>query len=559
MQRTWLTPRSTLAAGLLALASAAAAGCIGDIGAGDEGVGGIDPPGPGPQSCSEGPQPGDAPIRRMTRFEYNNTVRDLLGDATNPADGFGAEEEALGFNNNAANLTTSSQLAEKYMLAAEGVSERATADLASLLPCDPATDEEQCAKDFIEEFLTRAYRRPPTAAEKATFLGLWQVGKAETDFTVGVQLVIQAALQAPAFLYRVEFGLPADGGADIVGLDDWEMASRLSYLLWGSMPDDELFAAAEAGELSSKEQVAKQARRMLELPQAHDAVRNFHQQWLDYERIANVGKSVDVFPDWSTAIGQLMREETETFIDQVIFEGEGDLQALLTAPYSYMNADLAAFYGIEAMITGSAFQKVDLDPKERAGLLTTGTFLTINAHSNQTSPVHRGKLVREQLLCDLMPPPPADVVINVPEPDPDSSARERFAQHSEDPACNGCHKLMDPLGFGFENYDGIARFRTMENDEAIDASGSISESDVDGDFVGAVELAKKLAGSQDVQSCYAKQWFRYAYGRGETKGDSCTTDWLDTKFAESGGNITELMVALTQTDAFFYRPAGGAQ
>jgi hypothetical protein len=556
MRRTWLTPRSTLAACLLTLAGAAGAGCIGDIGAGDEGVGGIDPPGPGPQSCSEGPQPGDAPIRRMTRFEYNNTVRDLLGDTTNPADGFGAEEEALGFNNNAANLTTSEQLAEKYMLAAEGVSERATADLASLLPCDPAIDEEQCAKDFIEEFLTRAYRRPPTADEKATFFGLWEVGKAETDFTVGVQLVIQAALQAPAFLYRVEFGLPAEGGKEIVGLDDWEMASRLSYLLWGSMPDDELFAAAEAGELSSKEQVAAQARRMLELPQARDSVRNFHQQWLDYDRIANVGKSEELFPDWSTAIGQLMREETETFLDQVIFEGEGNLDALLTAPYSYMNAELAAFYGVDAMV-GEGFEKVDLDPKERAGLLTLGTLLTINAHSNQTSPVHRGKLVREQFLCDLMPAPPADVMITVPEPDPNSSARERFAQHSEDKACSGCHSLMDPLGFGFENYDAIARFRTEENDQPIDASGTITASDVDGDFVGAVGLAKKLAGSEDVQRCYAKQWFRYAYGRGENKGDNCTTDWLDASFVESGGNITELLVALTQTDAFFYRPAGG--
>jgi hypothetical protein len=559
MQRTWLTPTSTLAASLFVLAGAAGAGCIGDIGAPDEGLG-VDPPGPGPQSCAEGPQPGDAPIRRMTRFEYNNTVRDLLGDTTNPADGFAAEEEALGFNNNAANLTTSAQLAEKYMLAAEGISERATADLASLLPCDPGPpggmNEEQCAKDFIDDFVTRAYRRPLTADEKATFLSLWQIGKAETDFTIGAQLVIQAALQAPAFLYRVEFGLPADGDAAVVGLDDWEMASRLSYMLWGSMPDDELFAAAEAGELSTKEQVAAQARRMVELPQARDSVRNFHQQWLDYDRIANVGKSAELFPDWSSAIGQLMREETETFLDQVIFEGEGDLEALLTAPYSYMNAELAEFYGVDAM-AGEDFVRVDLDPKERAGLLTLGTLLTINAHSNQTSPVHRGKLVREQFLCDLMPPPPADVMITVPEPDPTSSARERFAQHSEDEACSGCHVLMDPLGFGFENYDAIARFRTEENNEPIDASGTITASDVNGNFVGAVGLAKKLAGSQDVQSCYAKQWFRYAYGRGETKGDSCTTGWLDAKFAESGGKITELLVALTQTDAFFYRPAGG--
>jgi hypothetical protein len=544
---------------ILALGCAGASACVGEIGgrAGQEGI--IGPPDIQPQSCVDGPQPGDSPIRRMTRFEYNNTVRDLLGDDTNPADSFGAEEEALGFNNNAANLVTSSTLAEKYMLAAEDIALRATEPLGKVVKCDPAViGEEPCAREFIAEFGKLAFRRPLTVEESDMFFELWQFGRNETDFRVGVELVIQAALQSPPFLYRVEFGLPAEEGAAVVELDPWETASRLSYLLWGTMPDEELFAAAEAGQLATKEEIATQARRMLDDPRAKDAVANFHQQWLDYDRIANVGKNAALFPDWSSAVGQLMREETRAFIDHVVFTGEGSLDALLTAPYSFMNAELAEFYDVDGP-AGAAFEKVELDATKRAGLLTIGTLLTINAHSDQTSPVHRGKLVREQLLCDTMPPPPPDVMITVPAPDPNSTAKERFAQHSADPACSGCHMLMDPIGFGFENYDAIARFRTMENDKPIDATGELAQSDVDGKFDGVVELAGILAGSGDVQGCYTKQWFRYAYGRGETSGDDCTMDWLDARFAEVGGDVKELLVALTQTDAFFYRKAGGAK
>ena len=536
----------------------AATACIGEIGDRQSG-GGLTPPGPDPQSCAGGPQPGDSPIRRMTRFEYNNTVRDLVGDHTSPADTFGAEEEALGFNNNAANLVTSSALAEKYMIAAEGISERATETLSDLLPCDPASvGEEPCAREFIDDFGKRAFRRPLTTEEADMFFEVWQFGKNETDFRVGAQLVIQTALQSPAFLYRVEFGVPAEAGVEITTLDGWETASRLSYLLWGSMPDDELFAAAEAGQLETKEGVAEQARRMLDDPKAREAVANFHQQWLDYDRIANVGKDAGLFPDWSSAVGQLMREETRAFIDHVVFDGDGTFDALLTAPYSFMNEELAAFYEVDG-VSGAEFRKVDLDAAQRAGILTTGTLLTINAHSNQTSPVHRGKLVREQLLCDIMPPPPPDVMITVPEPDPDSTAKERFAEHSENPACNGCHKLMDPIGFGFENYDAIARFRTTDNGQPVDATGALAQSDIDGPFDGVVELAGRLAESKQVHGCYAKQWFRYAYGRGETDGDQCTMDWLDARMSENGGNVKELLVSLTQTDAFFYRKVGGAE
>lgn len=546
--------------GLLALVATSA--CLGNIG---------DPPDPSdpepePQVvCTGAVEPGPSPIRRMTRFEYNSTVRDLLGDTTSPASTFGAEEEALGFNNNAANLTVSDQLANKYLLAAEGVSERATdpAVMAATLGCDVAVNgQDACAQQFIATFLPRAFRRPITQEEKDAFLALYQKGLLEPEepdtFRVGIQLVIQAALQSPAFLYRVEMGLPAEAGATYTRLGHHEMASRLSYFLWGTMPDPELFAAADAGKLGTKEEIEQQARRMLDDPKARDAIAEFHAQWLDYDRIGNITKDAMLFPDYSPAIGQMMREEVRAFVDHAVFDGQGDLATLLTAPYSVMPPELAPFYGLTAPEGAAPGQpvKIDLDPGQRGGLLTLGALMAINAHTNQTSPVHRGKLVRENFLCFTMPPPPPDIVIVPPEPGDGTTAKERFKQHSEDKACSGCHRLMDPIGFAFEHYDSIGRYRTMEEGKPIDATGSVADSDIP-DFEDAVDLVNKMADSEDVQGCYVKQWFRFGYGRGESKADACTVQTLQEGFIENGGDVKELLVALTQTDSFLYRRAGG--
>ncbi len=557
-------PRRFFFASIAVLAVTATSACLGNIGDPTE------PPettgGPEPQAaCVAGQvEPGPSPIRRMTRFEYNNTVRDLLGDTTNQANDFGSEEEALGFNNNAANLVVSDQLANKYMLAAETISDNVTAPgaMTSLLPCDPAvTGAEACAKQFIETFGRRAYRRPLAQEEKDAFFALYQAGAAEVDepdpFRIGVQLVIQAALQSPAFLYRVEMGTAPEGDATYVKLSDHEMASRLSYFLWGTMPDQTLFDAADAGKLSTKEDVEAQARRMLEGPKAHAAITEFHTQWLDYDRIGNITKDAALFPDYSPAIGTMMREEMSTFIDHAVFDDGGGFATLMTAPYSYMAPELATFYGLPVPDGAPPGQpiKVTLDPTERGGLLTLGALMTINAHTNQTSPVHRGKLVREQFLCYLMPPPPPNVDATPPEPTAGQTAKDRFSAHAQG-SCAGCHKYMDPIGFGFENFDSVGRYRAKDGTAAIDATGSVFDSDVP-DFKDAVELVNGMADSKDVQQCYVKEWFRFGYGRGEAKVDACTIDTLNKAFDDKGGDIRELLVALTQTDAFLYRRPGG--
>jgi hypothetical protein len=494
----------------------------------------------------------------MTRAEYDNTVRDLLGDTQNPAQAFAVEEEALGFNNNAANLTTSVALAEKYMLAAEGIAARATAPGANRIGCDSAVaGNDACSRQFIDGFGKRAFRRPLTASETAMFSAQFEAGLAEDGFESGIRMVIETALQSPAFLYRVELGMPAAPGQAVVRLTEWETASRLSYLLWGSMPDEALFAAAEQGKLDAPADIEAQARRMLADPRAHDAVATFHEQWLDYDRIANVGKDAATFPDWTPEIGALMYRETRAFLDDAVFGVGGGFQALLTSPSTFLSSKLAAFYGV-APVAGDELTRVALDPTQRAGVLTLGSLLTINSHSNQTSPVHRGKLVRERFLCANIPPPPPDVMIKAPGPDPNSTTRERFAQHSAAATCKGCHTLMDPIGFGFESYDGMGRYRATENGLPVDASGELTGTDVDGAFVGVVGLAGKLAQSSLVRKCYATQWFRFAYGRGESASDSCSLDKLSARLTDAHGDIKELLVALTQTDAFLYRAAGGA-
>jgi hypothetical protein len=499
------------------------------------------------------PNPGPAPIRRMTRTEYNNTVRDLLGDTTKPADAFPKDETALGFDNNASALSVSSLLAEQYMDASESLAKTATANLSTLLPCDPAAGEDACARQFIQTFGKRAWRRPVTSAEVDSLDAVYTAGRMGNDVATGIQLVIEAMLQSPHFLYRVEFGSGSPiPGTTSVPLSDYEMASRLSYFLWNSMPDDQLFAAADAGQLHTKEQIAAQASRMIDDPKAHDAVANFNSQWLQLYKVDDLDKDAIIFPAWNAGLRPLLKQETSTFADAITFGG-GTMEDLLTAPYTYVNQTLATYYGLTGA-SGDTFQKVSVDPSQRSGVLTQGSILALTSHADQTSPVRRGKFIQEQLLCQSPPPPPPNLNIKPPAVDPNSTTRQRFTQHTSDPFCAGCHHWMDPIGFGFENFDAIGKFRTTEDGMPIDNSGEMTFSDVDGPFMGVTQLAQKLTTSAKVQDCVVTQWFRFGYGRAETMDDACSLKSMKAKFTASNHRLKDLIVAVTQTDAFLYRP-----
>jgi hypothetical protein len=503
------------------------------------------------QQLGEGIHPGPSPLRRLTRDEYDATIAELAGDTSEPARDFPPEARALGFYNVADGQTVTSLLVEAYKTAAEAIAKRATDGLGTLLGCSET--EAACVDGFIQRFGSRAYRRPLAQAEAQRLRAVYDWGVANTTAADGVRMVLEVVLQSPDFLYRPEVGA-GEAAPGVLQLSSYEMATRLSYLFRGSMPDQTLLDEAAADRLKTPQQVLAQAERLLSDPRARETFKSFHGQCLDLEQVRGIDRDASVYAGYSDAIPELLEHETQAFIDHVIFEDGGKLQTLLTAPYTFANATLAAFYGLSGA-TSESFAKVTTDPLQRQGLLTQGSLLAMHSAALQSSPVHRGKFIRESLLCQFLPPPPPDLVITPPELEPSLTTRQRFAQHASDVACSGCHQMMDPIGLGFEHFDAVGRWRDTENGLPIDATGNLVSTDVDGAFDGAAALADKLAGSEQVADCVTRVWARFTLGRSETPEDACSLGRAKHRFAGAGHDIKQLVVALTQTDAFLYRKA----
>jgi hypothetical protein len=507
-------------------------------------------------ACKTGIDPGPSPLRRLTRVEYDNTVRDLLGDQSRPGRNFPGDQRALGFDNNAETATVSPLLADRYVSAAEDLAKAAVAKLPSVLPCDPVqTGEAACLDKFLDTFARRAWRRPLEAAERANLKRAFTEGRI-AKFGDGIQTVIEVLLLSPQFLYRFERGVPVPG-TTYFKLTPWELASRLSYLLWGSMPDDALLAAAEGGKLATASDVLGQAQRMIKDPRAAATLATFNDQWLRLEELADLDKEPAVFPAFKPELREPMRLETQKLIEEVVWRGDGKLATLLTAPYTFMNGPLAQFYGTSG-VTGDAFTRVPLDATKGVGLLAHAGLLGVLGvpDAGLTSLVYRGAFVRERLFCETLPDPPPDAASMNPPFTDQTTAREWSLARQQIALCGACHRMMDPIGFGLEAFDGIGRWRATDRGKAVDTHGHIEGTDAAGDFQGQPELASKLAASQQVHDCLALQWFRFGYGRQETDRDSCTTQTLKRVFKDSGGNVRELLLALTQTDAFLYRSKG---
>ena len=510
------------------------------------------------EQCRE-VQTGPTSLRRLTQSQYERTVEDLLGISTDVAQGFAPDERAGAFKSNGVAPVGDLQV-EQYMDAAESVATDAASDLASLLPCDPATaGEDACAEQWLRELAPRAYRHPVGEADIARLMAVYSTAKADADFETGIRVTLQGILQSPWFLYHVELGdlsAPAADGEPIA-LSGYELASRLSYFLWDTMPDPALFDAAAAGELETDEGLQAQVERMLVDPRAKDAIASFHLQWLGVDEIEGLEKTGSLFPNFDTDLALAMKADTASFAHWVLSEGDGRLETLLTGAFTLSeDPALLALYGVERPAGHVSGEPIPLPSDERAGLVTQPSVMAMHAHADQTSPVHRGQLVRENLLCQLLPPPPVDVDNVPPDPDPNATTRERFSEHTANPACEPCHRLIDGLGFGFEHYDALGAYISMEGSLPIDASGEvIGTSDVDGEFTGAVELAGKLSQSVEVSDCMARQWFRYSLGRMDAEGDTCTMDRLSEVFAESGQDVRVLIREIVVSDAFRYRLA----
>jgi hypothetical protein len=550
--------RRSWSAGVRVALALVLASCTGTVAErGPTGNGGGDEPGGGTVTppTQPGKQPvapptvsaGVAPLRRLTRSQYLNTVHDLLGLAGVVSASALPADDAINDRFHSNTITPLQTIdAGKYAEAADALAARAMAGLGALVPCDPKVGDAACATKFIEGFGKRAYRRPLTAEETARLQTVYGAGG---DFPNGVRLVIAGLLQSPKFLYLAE-PVPAAPGK-VVGVDGWALASRLSYFFLDTMPDDGLFTAAEKGQLSSADQVAEQAARLMSDPRFRGTLFTFHQEWLQLDTLPGTEKDPMAFPQWTPALRDALGEETRRFVEYVFTEGDRRLDTLLSAPFSFLDPTLAALYGVSGV---SAWQRVDLPKDQRAGLLTQAGLMATLAHENRTSFILRGKMVREALFCSVPLLPPADVP---PEPmfDPKASAKARSEAHRKDPACASCHELFDPMGFAFEIYDAAGRYRTSDGAGPIDARVTLTHTaQLDGKVAAnAVELARLLAGADEVRDCVARQWLRFGLGRDDAREDEPSLAAAVKAFKAGGAQLPALLVSIARSDAFRFQ------
>jgi hypothetical protein len=498
-------------------------------------------------------------LRRLTHSQYNNTVRDLIGDYSRPADRFPPEDFVGGFKNQVRAQGIPPVLEDAYSRAAERMALNAfrAGDVNKLIPCTPSSARDvQCREQFVRAFGAKAFRRPLNDAEVQRYTELFTAQATKTNrFLEGARVVVEAMLQSPKFLFHATAG---------DGLRDYAIANRLSYLLWDTMPDQELMNAAAKGELRTPEGIERSSRRMLQDSRARQAADEFFNQWLRFDRTLGAVKDARRFPSFTPQLAAMMVEETKMLLGNLVWN-DGNFMEAFTAGYTFLNADLARLYGLPEPAGEFELVKYPADMK-RAGILGHATFLASTAGPVETSPTARGMFVREHLLCQVVPNPPPGVNTNLPEPTADTvrAKRERMVEHALNPTCSGCHRLMDPIGFGLEKYDAVGSWRDKERvdigGEDGPRGGAVHEADINslGDIAGlpnsafsdARELGRVLASSPICQECVVKQMFRYGFGRPETPADRATVNTAATLFRNSGFKFKELLVALVRSPQF---------
>jgi len=478
-----------------------------------------------------------AALRRLTHSQYNNTVRDLLGDDSRPASRFPKEDFVHGFTNQAESQTMSPLFAEAYARAAERLAR------VAFLGREITGSE---AVKFVRDFGRRAFRRPLDAGELARYEKLLR--------EAGLRTVVETMLQSPHFLFHLEPGA-------------WGTASRLSYFLWDTMPDEELFRAAESGALDTLRGVETQARRMLDDPRARQSLRVFLREWLRFDRLESALRDRRVFPEFTAELVADMEEETQRLFGGLVWD-DGDFREFFTARYTHVSPALGKLYGVPVL---SGWTRVNL-PSGRAGVLGHASFLTLTSKPVDTSPTERGLFVREHFLCQQVPPPPAGVNTTLPPVTDEKPlhGRQRLDIHLSNAACAGCHQLVDPIGFGLERFDAIGRWRDKEvitiyptADELktrrkvkpteykldIDARGAV-RGIKDSDFTSPAELGAVLAREPGCHRCVVKQLLRYGTGRMEEPPDQPSIDKALARFRDSQFRFRQLIIAIVTSEAF---------
>lgn len=552
----------------LALLSGACTGSLSsdqNLGATSGGTASTGGSGPAPMPSSV--DPGRVGIHRLNNTEYDNTVRDLLGTSSKPAATFLAEE-GFHFDNTASALGMTASQYEGYLKAATDLMTEALATEAGrarFLSCTPTGSGDACARQIVETFGAKIYRRPLEAAEVERVLKVYEADVARgQSATEAIGQALRAMLAAASFLYRVELD-PDPTSKTPHALSGYELASRLSYLHWSSMPDSALFDAAKAGQLSDASALEATVDRLLADPKASAFVESFAGQWLDVRKLYTHSTVAQIFPTYTTALADAMMSETYLWFQDFLSQ-DRPLNEWFTADFHYVNDVLAQHYGFPtpaASTTNGGFTRVEVTSDQRRGFLGLASFLTHTSTPSRTSPTTRGAWVLGELLCAPPPPPPPDVPKLDDSADPMSmeavgaqNVRERLEKHRQTgTTCNTCHSLFDPMGLGLERYDGVGRYReAYPNGDAIAPEGTMPDGTV---FTSPQELGALIGQDPRFLSCVSKQLFIYALGREIENYDSGTLQKLQTDWLARGATLRNLMKQVVASDAFRFRRGEG--
>ncbi|MBX7077969.1 MAG: DUF1592 domain-containing protein [Nannocystaceae bacterium] len=496
-------------------------------------------------------EPAPVRLRLLLARQYRHSVRDLLGAAAQAAATPPVDAAINGFDSvAAAQLALTDAKVEAYEASARAVADAADATLLaahhSCVPSGPADDA--CMREFISGFGRLAFRRDVSPDELDDYAAVATAAASDfDDFEYGKRTVVATMLQSPNFLYMVEIGEPGDtpGIRRLTGL---ELATRLSFFLRDTTPDAALLDLAEAGGLDDAAGVREAATAMLESTEARESLADFASEVYRLRELATVPKDPTVYPSFTPALAASMAKETLAVLGDIVWERDGDVRELFDADFTYVDAQLAAHYGLpDPAQYGESFTRVTLPAEQlRGGLLGHAGMLSLLGHVTSTSPTYRGKFVRQQLLCQAIPAPPNNVDTQLPQGEQWQTMRERLEAHMSEPSCAGCHKMMDPIGLGLENYDGVGLFRTTENGATIDANA-----DLDGvAFAGARTLGTAIREHTDSAPCLMRNLFRHATGHIEVDGEQGELDEIAAAFADDGYRMKTLMVELVASPAF---------
>jgi hypothetical protein len=491
-------------------------------------------------------------VRRLSQREYFNVVSDLLGPSAvaQAAGMLPPEPNIAGFDNQDIALRVTSAFQEGIADVAQKLSQ--AVDANALAPCATTGGSTACLQTFAQSFARKAYGRTPTADE---LQGLLTVAATGESYAVSVQLIIETVLQSPYMLYVSELGPDAPASGPTVMLTPQEIASRISFLLTGARPDDALLQAADDDQLLTPGELTSAVTRLLATPRAAQQLQLLVKGWANLGPVADAPKNPVAFPDYTPAIAAAMQEELDAFIDAKVSAGQGTFLSLLTDTSTHIPAALAPIYGADLGMQNGV---PTLDPHHRRGILSLPGLLTYHSADQHSGPIERGLMVRRQLFCTAVPPPPPQVLqmISMNPINPSDTAkttRQKYQDHKTQAFCSACHDQFDTIGFGLEEMDGIGRYRTTENGLPIDTTGSLVSTDVDGPFAGVVDLTQKLATSQKFETCFVWQFFRFAESRVPEATEDCyVQDWANA-FGKAGGHFRDLLVDYVTRPQFVAR------